>query len=119
MAIGHGQQAYGCEPVTGRLAPLFPQRAAAKLTPTQGHGEHLLSHAEMDDSGAMSDDWANTIAPAVALPRPRGDRLRLSERRDDRWSPVAQQLQQVPVPVIGGVFAKLFAGSCPAVSCPV
>jgi hypothetical protein len=32
---------------------------------------------------------------------------------------VAQQLQQVPVPVIGGVFAKLFAGSCPAVSCHV
>jgi|GEM_PF-6093874 len=44
MAIGHGQQAYGCERVAGKLAPLFPQTAAAKLTPTQGHGEHLLSH---------------------------------------------------------------------------
>jgi hypothetical protein len=119
MAIGHGQQAYGCEPVTGRLAPLFPQRAAAKLTPTQGHGEHLLSHAEMDDGGAMSDDWANTITPAVALPRPRGDRLRLSDRRDDRWSPVALQPQQVSVLVTGGAFAKLFAGNRPAVSCHV
>jgi hypothetical protein len=119
MAIRHGQQAYGCGRVAGKLAPLFPQRAAAKLTPTQGHGEHLLSHAEMDDGGAMSDDWADTIAPAVALPRPRRDRLRLSERRDDRWSPVALQPQQVSVPVIGGVFAKLFAGNRPAVSCPV